>query len=118
MLTISGAFFKQDFRHYHLSFLRTNMDEEKEKDKDEETVKPKQEVTKKESKDYSNINDYFDFAFAPEIAEPQKESFEDDIMLKIMRACIFFSRTLKPIISIIFIIIYWGSGLIRSNQIE
>ena len=96
------------------------MDEEKDKDKEEESVESKQKVNPPKSDDYFKINDYFDFAFTPEIVEQQKqeESNEDDIMLTIMRACIFFSRTLKPIISVIFIIIYWGSGLYRTNQIE
>ena len=33
-------------------------------------------------------------------------------------ACILFSRNIKPVIIIIFVIFYWGSGLIRANQIE
>ena len=81
------------------------------------------------------IVDYFDFAFQTELVETEgrptpKIAFgdPDDVYdnseekrerkLKIMNACIFFSRNIKPVIIIIFVLIYWGSGLIRANQIE
>ena len=47
-----------------------------------------------------------------------KAEVKDETKLKIMNACIFFSRTIKPAIIIIFVLIYWGSGLYRTNQCE
>ena len=80
------------------------------------------------------IIDYFDFAFQTELDETEgrptpKIAFGDPDLydnseekrerkLKIMNGCIFFSRNIKPVIIIIFVLIYWGSGLIRANQIE
>ena len=80
------------------------------------------------------IIDYFDFAFQTELDETEgrptpKIAFGDldlydnseekrERKLKIMNGCIFFSRNIKPVIIIIFVLIYWGSGLIRANQIE
>ena len=42
----------------------------------------------------------------------------DETKRKIMAVLIFFSRTIKPIIILIFVLVYWGSGLYRTNQIE
>ena len=47
-----------------------------------------------------------------------KAQVTDETQLKIMKGLIFFSRTIKPIIILIFVFIYWGSGLYRTNQIE
>ena len=97
------------------------------------------EVSAKDPVDSFPINDYFDFAFQPEPAGKQnsrpgsKIKFEnlvhndektqdialkeyyknaevtDEKKLKIMNACIFFSKKIKPVIIIIFVLIYWGS---------
>ena len=42
----------------------------------------------------------------------------DETKKKVMAVLIFFSRTIKPVIILIFVIVYWGSGLYRTNQIE
>ena len=42
----------------------------------------------------------------------------DKTQLKIMKSLIFFSITIKPVIIPIFVFIYWGSGLYRTNQME
>ena len=42
----------------------------------------------------------------------------DETKRRVMTALIFFSRTIKPIIILIFVLVYWGSGLYRTNQIE
>ena len=81
------------------------------------------------------INDYFDFAFQtgldeddgkpkPKIAfiDPDDDSTkterEREKKVNLMNACIFFSRKIKPVIILIFVLFYWGSGLIRANQIQ
>ena len=38
--------------------------------------------------------------------------------LRVMNGCIFFSRKIKPGIILIFVVVYWSSGLIRSSQEE
>ena len=47
-----------------------------------------------------------------------KAQVTDKTQLKIMNGLIFFSRTIKPVIILIFVFIYWGSGLYRTNQME
>ena len=47
-----------------------------------------------------------------------KAQVHDESQKKVMTVLIFFSRTIKPIIILIFVLIYWGSGLYRTNQIE
>ena len=47
-----------------------------------------------------------------------KAKVHDEAKKKVMTALIFFSRTIKPIIILIFVLVYWGSGLYRTNQIE
>ena len=122
------------------------MDEEKDNDNDEVASSSESglEGKAKEPIDGLRLNDYFDFAFQPELADfPKNQVAYEDLVnndeqiqdsalneyyakaevqdgteLKIMKACIFFSRTVKPIIILIFVFIYWGSGLYRTNQIE
>ena len=43
---------------------------------------------------------------------------KDKTQKMIMEGCILFSRKIKPVIAIIFVIVYWGAGLWRSAQIE
>ena len=43
---------------------------------------------------------------------------KDKNQRKIMDGCIMFSRRIKPVIAIIFVIVYWGAGLWRSSQIQ
>ena len=47
-----------------------------------------------------------------------KAKVQDETQKKVMTVLIFFSRTIKPIIILIFVLVYWGSGLYRTNQIE
>ena len=47
-----------------------------------------------------------------------KAEVHDETKRRVMTALIFFSRTIKPIIILIFVLVYWGSGLYRTNQIE
>ena len=84
--------------------------------------------------DGTKVYDFFDFAFQSEddpadkyynwntngIAEPLAESAtnNDEAWVKVMNACLFFSRTIKPILIILFVLFYWGSGLIRTYQRE
>jgi hypothetical protein len=125
------------------------LDEEKDNDEVTSSAEPGQEGKAKEPIDGLRLNDYFDFAFQPELEDfPKNQApgmrvayedlvhndehiqdsalkeyyanteVQDGTKLKIMKACIFFSRTIKPFIIIIFVFIYWGSGLYRTNQIE
>ena len=84
--------------------------------------------------DGTKVYDFFDFAFQSEDApadkyynwningntEPLAESSKnnDEAWMKVMSACLFFSRTIKPILIVLFVLFYWGSGLIRTYQRE
>ena len=43
---------------------------------------------------------------------------KDKTQRMVMEGCILSSRKIKPVIAIIFVIVYWGAGLWRSAQIE
>ena len=78
------------------------------------------------------IMDYFDFAFQTDLEDKEakpgpkiafqeyhsKSETKNNNKLKVMNGCIFFSRKVKPFIIFIFVLVYWGSGLIRSHQLE
>ena len=107
--------------------LRTNLDEEEDSNEVIPSAEPGQEGKTKDIMHGLVLSDYFDCAFQSEPEEPHKYqahkmkdkvSVKDDQQLKIMKACVFFSRTIKPIIILIFVFIYWGSGLYRTYQIE
>ena len=38
--------------------------------------------------------------------------------LTILNACISFSRKIKPVIAIVFVIWYWAAGLLNYNKME
>ena len=52
------------------------------------------------------------------LAEFSKSVVWGQAKAKFMRGCIFFTKFIKPVIILIFVLIYWGSGLVRSAQTE
>ena len=38
--------------------------------------------------------------------------------LRILNACITFSRKIKPVIAIVFVLCYWAAGLFNYNRME
>ena len=101
----------------YVDYIRTNLEEENnnastssvedEKKKDDNNFTFEDLVHNDELIQDSALKDYY-----------AKATVKDETQRKIMNACIFFSRTIKPIIILIFVCIYWGSGLIRTFQIE
>ena len=102
----------------YVDYIRTNLEEdnnnvpvtddsEKEKNGDETNYTFEDLVHNDELIQDSALKDYY-----------AKATVKDETQKKIMNACIFFSRTIKPIIILIFVLIYWGSGLIRTFQKE